>query len=91
MVAHHTPQSASISISSFDGLANAVIRAFNPACTISEIASLSSLDTAGIPASISGTPISSSFLAMLTLSSFVNTTPACCSPSRKVQSTIDNF
>ncbi len=43
-------------------------------------------DTAGIPASIRSTPISSSFSAIAILSATLITTPGVCSPSRNVAS-----
>jgi hypothetical protein len=43
-------------------------------------------ETAGIPASIRSTPISSSFSAIAIFSATLITTPGVCSPSRSVAS-----
>jgi len=64
---------------------------FNPRSQMALIASASSWDPAGVPASILWTPTSSSFFAMATLSSFVKMIPGCCSPSRSVVSSISIF
>ncbi len=55
------------------------------------IASVSAGDTAGRPASIRWMPASDSASAIRSLSSAVNSTPACCSPSRSVTSWISTF
>src|SRR6266540_4198357 len=66
--------------------ASAVMLAFRPRPAIASAARRSSSELAGVPISRSCTPIASSRLAISTLSSLVKTTPAICSPSRRVQS-----
>src|SRR5450759_2022261 len=62
--------------------------ALRPRCSISSITSRSSPPMAGMPASIWSAPTSSSSLAMRTFSWLAKTTPAVCSPSRSVVSSI---
>lgn len=83
-----TPHSFVIIRSSSFALTKLKILEFKPALFISVMASLSSADTAGIPASIRSTPTSASLLAISTFSCFLITTPGVCSPSLKVASCI---
>ncbi len=74
------------SISSGMALEKTMTFDLRPREEISLIASASSGETAGMPASILSTPTSSSIRAMAIFSSFLNTTPGVCSPSRSVAS-----
>src|SRR3954471_14133081 len=81
-----TPALRATSMSSGMQRANAKISASRSASTIASTAAWSWGETIGIPASIRSTPASASRLAMASLSSGANATPACCSPSRRVTS-----
>jgi len=78
-----TPQSTARFTSSFMQRENAKISAGRFFFTIILMAWASMGDTAGIPASIRCTPASASMVARRTFSWGVNSTPACCSPSRR--------
>ncbi len=84
MTTPSTPQSAARSTSLLVHRAKA--KTFGPSFrfTISCTAFSSEGEMAGIPASMRWTPTSASFSAIASLSSQVKTTPACCSPSRRV-------
>ena len=81
-----TPHSLALWMSSTMQRANAKISGPRPASTIDFTAASSWGETIGIPASIRSTPAAASRLAIASLSSAVNATPACCSPSRSVTS-----
>src|SRR5579884_866904 len=81
-----TPASSARFTSSTMQREKAKMRAGRPARAIRRTASASAGDTAGRPASMRWTPASARASAMRSLSSGVNSTPACCSPSRRVTS-----
>ena len=64
------------------------IEGLRPSSTICAMACFSSPSMAGMPTSIWCTPTSSSRRAMRIFSWFENTTPAVCSPSRRVVSSM---
>ena len=63
-------------------------RAFSPSSTKARMPARSSSPMAGMPHSISPTPMESSMRAMAIFSRFEKTTPAVCSPSRRVVSSM---
>ena len=78
-----TPVSTARFTSSTMQREKAKISAGSLSFTMSLTAWASYFETAGIPASIRCTPASASMVASLTFSFGVNSTPACCSPSRR--------
>jgi hypothetical protein len=78
-----TPVSTDRFTSSFMQRENAKISAGRFFFTMALMALASIGETAGMPASIRCTPASASMVARRTFSSGVNSTPACCSPSRR--------
>jgi len=81
-----TPASTEASMSSLVILESTRIFASSPSSQMALTDALSLSETAGNPASISGTPISSSLRAMATFCSRLKVTPGVCSPSRSVES-----
>ena len=80
------PHSLAFSTSGTMQRAKEKISLSRSASTIDFTAASSAGETIGMPASIRWTPASESRLAIASLSSAVNATPACCSPSRNVTS-----
>ena len=88
MATASTPQSSECWMSSTTARFQARMEVSSPSSTISLIVVFSSPPMAGMPTSIWWTPTSSSSLAMRIFSWLVNTTPAVCSPSRSVVSSM---
>ncbi len=83
-----TPQSMECWMSAATARFQARIEVSSPRSTICAIVAFSSPPIAGMPTSIWWTPTSSSSLAMRIFSWFEKTTPAVCSPSRSVVSSM---
>src|SRR5665647_2489305 len=88
MATASTPQSSECLTSSMTARFQARMEASSPRPTISLIVAFSSPPIAGMPTSIWCTPTSSRSLAMRIFSWLLNTTPAVCSPSRSVVSSM---
>jgi|GEM_PF-3877842 len=88
MATASTPQSSECLTSSMTARFQARMEASSPRSTISPIVAFSSPPMAGMPTSIWWTPTSSRSLAIRIFSWLEKTTPAVCSPSRSVVSSM---
>ena len=84
-----TPQEMLASMSGITARFQVMRRAESPRSTRARIEARSSRPMAGMPHSSSCTPMASRVLAMAIFSLALKTTPAVCSPSRKVVSPIN--